>query len=218
VNQYTLIMDIMIAPNASGAASLLQISSLDNTDDGDLFWQGGNFGQGTDGYKGTSIFTAGEWHRMIASFDEAANPPVVTKFVDGVFQDDWTANQGLDNARRALKPTAILFGDGDQDERKEIWVNSIQIRAGAMTKEQMAALGGPSADGIPVLALAPTSAPVLSISRNGNQLTLSWDAAGYALETTSSLTSPSWGSVSGAANNTAIVTVGAGPQVYRLKK
>jgi hypothetical protein len=66
----------------------------------------------------------GAWHRVVAAYDMAANPPVVTKYVDGIKQDDWTANQGLDNARRALQPTAILFGDGDQDERREMYVNS----------------------------------------------------------------------------------------------
>src|SRR6185436_8767621 len=96
VNQYTLIMDVFVDTSGPGAASLLQISSPANTDDGDLFWQGNNFGQGTGGYNGTGAFTAGEWHRMAAAYDMAASPPVVTKFVDGIKQDDWNANQGLD--------------------------------------------------------------------------------------------------------------------------
>src|SRR6185436_9291106 len=112
VNQYTLIMDIMVGTSGPGAASLLQISSPTNSDDGDLFWQGNNFGQGTGGYNGTGAFTAGEWHRVAAAYDMAANPPVVTKFVDGIKQDDWTANQSLDNPRRALQSSAILFADG----------------------------------------------------------------------------------------------------------
>ena len=137
VNQYTLIMDVIVGTTGSGAASMWQVSSTDNTDDGDLFWQGSNFGQGTGGYNGTGIFTAGAWHRVVAAYDMAANPPVVTKYVDGVFQDDWTANQGLDNPRRALLPTAILFGDGDQDERREWWVNAVQIRAGKLTDAEL---------------------------------------------------------------------------------
>ena len=78
VNQYTLIMDILVDTEGPGAAALLQTSSLNNTDDGDLFWQGNNFGQGTDGYLGTGQFTAGTWHRVVAAYDEAATPPVVT--------------------------------------------------------------------------------------------------------------------------------------------
>ena len=162
VNQYTLIFDIMVDTSGPGAASLLQVDSANNTTDGDLFWQGNNFGQGGGGYNGTGAFTAGEWHRVIAAYDEAANPPVVTKFVDGIKQDDWTANQGLDAPRRALPPTAILFGDGDQDERRIMWVNSVQIRAGKLTDAEMTALGGPSASGIPVLV--PAVVPSLTVS------------------------------------------------------
>src|SRR6185436_9241865 len=120
-----------------GAASLLQTSSLQNTDDGDLFWQGNNFGQGTDGYRGRGTFTAGAWHRVAAAYYMAATPPVVVKYVDGIKQDDWTANQGLDNPRRALLPTAILFADGDQDERRVMYVNSVQIRSGRLTDAEL---------------------------------------------------------------------------------
>ena len=87
---------------------------------------------------------------IVAAYDEAASPPVVTKYVDGIKQDDWTANQGLDAARRALLPTAILFGDGDQDERRIMWVKSIQIRAGKLSDPQCALLGAPTGSGIPV--------------------------------------------------------------------
>ena len=149
VNQYTLVLDVYVATTGPGAASLLQTSSAANTDDGDLFWQGSNFGQGTGGYNGKGTFTAGAWHRVAAAYDMAANPPVVVKYVDGIKQDDWTANQSLDNARRSLAPTAILFADGDQDERREMYVNSIQIRAGRLSDAELALLGAPTAAGIP---------------------------------------------------------------------
>ena len=223
VNQYTLIMDILIGTTGPGAASLLQTSSLNNTDDGDLFWQGNNFGQGTDGYKGTGAFTAGEWHRVIAAYNEGAQPPVVTKFVDGIFQDDWTANQSLDNPRRALQATAVLFGDGDQDERREMWVNSIQIRAGALSKEEMTALGGPSAKGIPVAiaGVAPVEKPTITMSRGTGTLTLSWasSATGFTLESTTALGSSVWTAVAGVANNSVTVpTTGTVAQFYRLRR
>jgi hypothetical protein len=138
--------------NNGGAASLLQVSDpVNNADDGDLFWQGSAFGQGGGGYNGTGALTANAWHRIAAAYDEAAVPPVVIKYVDGIFQDNWTANQGLDNPRRALLPTAVLFGDGDQDERRTFWVNSIQIREGALSYSELAALGAPTPGGIPVV-------------------------------------------------------------------
>jgi alkylhydroperoxidase/carboxymuconolactone decarboxylase family protein YurZ len=160
VNQYTIVFDILVDTSGPGAASLIQISSKANTDDGDLFWQGSNFGQGGGGYNGTGAFTAGEWHRVAAAYNMAANPPVVTKYVDGIFQDDWTANQSLDNPRRALQDAAILFGDGDQDERRVMYVSSVQIREGALSKPELESLGKPTAGGIPVfLSVAP---PVVS--------------------------------------------------------
>lgn len=88
MNQYTLIIDVLITESGSGAASLLQVSSLNDSDDGVLFWQGANFGQGTGGYNGTGAFTAGSWHRVVAAYGMAATPPVLVKYVDGVFQDN----------------------------------------------------------------------------------------------------------------------------------
>ena len=79
--------------------------------------------------------------------DLAATPAVITKFVDGVKQDDWKTD-GLDG-RRALRDFAILFGDGDQDERRIWYVNSIQIREGKATDAELTELGLPTANGIP---------------------------------------------------------------------
>jgi hypothetical protein len=219
VNQYTLVMDIYVAPSGPGAASLLQVSSLGNTDDGDLFWQGSNFGQGGGGYNGTGAFTAGEWHRVVAAYDMAANPPVVVKYVDGIFQDNWTANQGLDNPRRALQPTAILIGDGDQDERREMWVSSIQIRSGRLSYPELEALGKPSAGGIPILiqtASAAPSAPVIKVVRGTGSITVSWtDTSGLKLQSAPSVSGP-WTDVGGVVGTSATVSSTAGNLFLRL--
>jgi len=226
VNQYTLIMDILVGTTGPGAASLLQLSSLTNTDDGDLFWQGSNFGQGGGGYNGTGQFTAGSWHRVIAAYDEAATPPVVTKFVDGIKQDDWTANQGLDAPRRAMQPTAILFGDGDQDERREMWVDSIQVRAGKMTDEEMIALGGPLGMNLPVAPVGPAAivAPTteLSVTVSGNnEVTLTWPSISshgtvYTLESSPTMEAGSWVPIQ-TTGNSAVIPVGPGSMFFRLR-
>jgi hypothetical protein len=221
VNQYTLIMDIFIATSGPGAASLWQTSSLNNTDDGDLFWQGNNFGQGNGGYNGLGTFTAGEWHRVAAAYDMAANPPVVTKFVDGIKQDDWTANQSLDNPRRALQTTAVLFGDGDQDERREMWVNSIQIRPGKLSDAELESLGGPTAEGIPVvLSGSAVVSPTLQVALNANgTLTLSWQAdAAFILESQEGLGAATWTTVPGVVNNSVTITPSASASFYRLRR
>ena len=222
VNQYTLIMDVMVGTTGPGAASLWQTSSTNNTDDGDLFWQGGNFGQGTDGYVGTGAFTAGEWHRVAAAYDMAANPPVVTKYVDGIKQDDWTANQSLDNPRRSLSPLAILFADGDQDERREMWVNSVQIRSGKLSDAELEALGGPTPGGIPlVLNVTAVELPNLTIANEGAAgLRISWPAAvtGFSLERKTSLSAGAWEPVTGVAANSVLVPAPTGAAFYRLKQ
>jgi hypothetical protein len=221
VNQYTLVFDILVSESGPGAASLLQVSSLNNTDDGDLFWQGNNFGQGNNGYNGTGAFTAGAWHRVVAAYDMAATPPVVTKFVDGIKQDDWTANQSLDNPRRALQATAVLFGDGDQDERREMWVKGIQIRAGKLTDAQMVALGAPDGGPIPVIIVGdePPARPTISVVRNANgSITISWTASEtFVLESKAALSDATWTPVAGVSGNSVTITPNAASAVYRLR-
>jgi hypothetical protein len=209
-----LILDIFVETTGPGAASLWQTDSVGS--DGDLFWQGNNFGQGGGGYNGLGTFTAGSWHRVIAAYNEAGSPPVVTKFVDGIKQDDWTANQSLDNARRSLAPTAILFQDGDQDERRVMYVSSVQIRSGKLTDAEMAALGGPSSTGIPILIPA---VPKLSVSYGGGSVTISWpeEVTGFKLERTSSLETPVWTEVTDRVGNSATLSASANG-FFRLVK
>jgi hypothetical protein len=157
VNQYTLIMDVLIV-DGGGAAGMIQIDSprpgadgvIPNTGDSDYFWQGGNMGQGGGGYNGDGSFTPDEWHRAVFAVDLAADPRLVTKYLDGVKQDDWKQNS-IDQARRALLDDyAILFTDGDQDEQRAWFVNSVQIREGKMSDVEIELLGGPKAEGIPL--------------------------------------------------------------------
>lgn len=221
VNQYTLIMDVLVDTNGPAAASLLQIDSLDNTTEGDLFWLGNNFGEGTDGYNGTGAFTAGQWHRVAAAYDEAATPPVVRKYVDGVLQDNWTANQGLDAQRRALLPTAILFADGDENSRRKMWVKSIQIRSDALSHAELESLGKPTGAAIPLVLNVPSGTPpALAISRTGSQLNLSWpaDATGYTLESSDSIAADNWQPVPGVNGNSAVVVIGNANALFRLRK
>jgi hypothetical protein len=218
VNQFTFILDVMVDTSGAGAASLLQMNTV-NTGDGDLFWQGSNFGQGGNGYGGTGIFLPGEWHRIAIAYDEAATPAHALKYVDGIFQQDWTAGHALDNDRRSLAPTAILFADGDGDnERRRMWVNSVQIRAGALSQAELAALGGPSASGIPVIIALPSAgAPRLTITRVGNDVRVSWPAnvTGYRLEGTSDLNSGNWSEVASVAN-CALVPISGPARFFRL--
>ena len=82
------------------------------------------------------------------------------------------------DGRWALGGTVLLFADEDQENAAGL-VNSVQLRAEAMASEDLAALGGPSAAGIPQPAV-----PALSLLRpNGNEhfpagstQTVTWEA------------------------------------------
>ncbi|HVR34258.1 MAG TPA: hypothetical protein VMS21_00230, partial [Methylomirabilota bacterium] len=148
VNQYTLVMDVYWANAGPGFGSLVNYDTS-NTSDGDIFFRvgDGGFGQGQNGYEGNTVMEVGRWHRVAFAVDLGATTPVVTKFLDGRKHSDWTLGQGLDG-RRAMPEFAVLFGDNG-DERIACYVNSIQVRTGKLPDGDIAALGGPSAAGIP---------------------------------------------------------------------
>jgi hypothetical protein len=219
VNQYTLIFDVLISATGPGAASMIQIDDPNNTSDGDLFWQGNNFGQGQGGYNGTSIFTPDEWHRVSIAVDLAATPPVVTKFVDGVKQDDWRTDAR--DGRRALREFAVLFADGDQNEQRVWYVNSIQIREGKLSDAELEALGTPTAGGIPRPGgEEPGDDPRLTVAIDTGNLRISWpaDATGFSLESTPDLLNPVWAPVTGVSNNAVSVPLTDPQRFFRLRR
>ena len=94
-----------------------------------------------------------------------------------------------------------MVADGDMDERREMWVDSIQIRAGKLTDDEIAALGGPTGTGI---AVGPAPVPSMestdltaTLSGDGTSVTISWhglshQGAVYTLESSPSLLPGSW--------------------------
>jgi hypothetical protein len=113
----------------------------------------------------------------------------------------------------------LLFADGDGDnERRKMWVNSVQIRAGNLSQAELAALGGPSVSGIPVIVALPSAGmPRLTIVRVGDDVRISWPAnvTGYRLEGTSDLNSGIWGEVANVAN-CATVPLSGPARFFRL--
>src|ERR1019366_4656641 len=85
VNVYTIIFDIF---KNGGTTTLFNCQNTNNTTDGSIFWQGNDIGQGTGGYVDKGTATPGTWHRIALAADLAASPPVITKFVDGIKQQD----------------------------------------------------------------------------------------------------------------------------------
>ena len=150
VNKWTLIMDILI-PNQNGEQwfSFIQTHPM-NADDGEFFAQfsGGTAGIGIGGQYAGSLM-AGRWHRVAFAVDLTAGSGAISKYIDGANVSD-QAGTGLDG-RHALGPFAILFADED-NESQPAYVNSIQIRNYKMSNAELAALGGPSVEGIPTVS------------------------------------------------------------------
>jgi hypothetical protein len=173
VNQYTLIMDIKFPAASSGQWRSLFQTNPGNSNDGDLFVNPGN-GIGISGaYDGN--LSADAWHRVAFVFDLAAATDQLRKFIDGAL----VGTQDLDgvDGRWSLDSTALLFADEDNETRMG-FANSIQIRSEAMLAEDIAALGGASAAGIPLPA-APASIQVVTPNggenyQAGTSQTISW--------------------------------------------
>lgn len=145
VNQWTLIIDILIPTD--GWHCFMQIDDPGNGNDGDLFVNPGN-GIGISGsYQGTIV--RGQWHRVAFAVDSVE---VIAKYIDGVKVSDQTSwsGKGL-NGRHALLPTLLLLSDED-GESQACYINSVQIRNYRMTDAGIAALGGPTPDGIPLVS------------------------------------------------------------------
>jgi hypothetical protein len=116
-------------------------------------------------------------------------------------------------------PTAILFADGDQDERRIMWVDSVQIRAGTLSKAELAALGPATGTGIPIV-IPVEIPPKIHIGYVNGQFVMSWPLAntGYTLESAPSVEGP-WTTVGGAVNNSIAINVVPGTSLlYRVKK
>jgi len=162
VNQYTLIMDVMFPSASSGQWRALWQTNPSNANDGDLFVNTSN-GIGISGEYSGSIL-ANTWHRVAFVVDLTAASGKLRKYIDGTLVGTQDTGFALDG-RWSLDTTALLFAD-ENSETRAGYVNSIQIRSEATLAADIAALGGPTAAGIP-LPVAPSALRV--VSPNGGE-------------------------------------------------
>lgn len=162
VNQFTLIMDVMFPTASSGQWRALFQTNPDNANDADLFVNTSNGIGISSEYAGT--VQPNTWHRLAFVFDLTAPTGNLRKFIDGVLVGTQDSGFALDG-RWSLLPTALLFAD-ENNETQAGFVNSIQIRSDAMLPADIAALGGPTAAGIPLPA---TPSALRIVSPNGGE-------------------------------------------------
>lgn len=148
LNKYTILMDVMFPARTQGRTALLQNSAA-NADDAEWFVNSSG-ALGVAGVYGGSI-PDGIWHRLALVVDTAAG--TLTSFIDGTQASQVPVEATLDG-RWALRPAVLLFAD-DSQENSAGFVNSIQVRNEVMLAEDIQALGGPTAAGIPI-PIAPT--------------------------------------------------------------
>jgi len=156
VNQYSIIMDIKFPSNRTsfnGFTSLFQTNPA-NTDDGDCFINAANgIGISADYGDPTNVrFTANEWQRIALVVDTTSPLGNATykSYVNGVLQNQVQIpqNWGLDG-RFALQNAFLVFADNN-NEVASGFINSLQLRDYVMSDAELAALGAPTAAGIPI--------------------------------------------------------------------
>ncbi len=170
------------------------------------------------GYSNAGVITANAWYRVAFVADLQAN--TLTYYVNGTNVKSRAAD-GLDgrwSLYSNLDPGAdlILFTEPTGTYTHELYVSSVAFTDRVLSAAELAALGGPSANGILVGSFAPK--PTLTIQASGGGATVSWPTnyVGYALEQSDSLTAPAWKPVAGVTNNAVSVVVGGTPKFFRL--
>ena len=90
------------------------------------------------------------WHRVVLVSDLTASPRKFAKYYNGFkHREDLSGDGNAIDSRFALPSEIFMFNDGDDNEQSTAYISSLQFRDVALTDEEVAALGGPSASGIP---------------------------------------------------------------------
>jgi hypothetical protein len=159
LNQYTLIFDIYVDnfTFTSGSGWFpFHNTNATNDNDADAYIQFG-FGIGISGdYAGD--FTPDTWHRVGLIFD-LADPtgPRFTKFIDGGWVGVQILDPGLDDRWSMyctddpdtdVEDIFYLFTEPEGLYTSQAYISSVFFVDRAMTEDEVAALGGPDADGI----------------------------------------------------------------------
>ena len=153
VNRSSLVMDILFpASSSSGYRSLFQ-TSAGNSNDGDWFVNGSNGIGISSMYNGD--LTADTWHRvaLVVDLEQTDATKKYLNYIDGAFVGySDLGTEGAPGGRFAVWPASSgnpswIFSDND-GETALGYVNSVQFNDFALSADQVAFLGGPSAAGI----------------------------------------------------------------------
>ena len=116
----------------------------------DVWWIGPKRGVGKIDYGG--VVRNGVWYRLALVIDTVAG--AMSSYIDGRRVQNLSIEYYNAQARFPLRSTVFLFASKNEQWKNEMnasgWVNSVQIRNYDMKPTEIAALGGPTAAGIPL--------------------------------------------------------------------
>ena len=218
LNQYTIIMDLKWPAESAGLWRALFNANTNNNDDAELFVErDGQVGIFND-YVGTMNPT--EWYRLVLVFDLATNQMV--RYLNGVNPLGTNTSslprpEGNVDGQFSLNDAILFFSDNDA-ETAPVIVNVIQLRAGAMTREEVAALGGPASGNLGGGTIIPVGDfRIDSITRNGSTFTITVDNDGRSirLQRTTDLANPnSWTQVAGPQTSSTFTVANDAPYAF----
>src|SRR5436190_2341699 len=208
VSQYTLLMDVMFPAQSSDKwRALFQTDPFNHDKTGAAFFVGDNTtvpdpnGIGAEAQFNGPL-APGEWYRIAFAVDLTAPAgQQLSTYVNGVNVGSQSLSGGVDG-RYALGPTALLFTAGDSfgGKTQPGYVNSIQFVNGRLAPQNIAALGGASAKGLP-----PGDAVMqfTNISLGASDLTLGWagPAGQYQIQRATNLSTAVWQGVNNPTTN-----------------
>ena len=191
LNQYTILMDVMYPAESEGTWRALFNTDTSNANQADMFVDpDGRIGVNND-Y--TGVVNIGEWSRLVFVVNTASN--FVHRFQNGTQLQDLDLPNNSLNGRFSLSGGILFFSDALGDTAPG-FVNVIQLRAGLMTTNEVAALGGPASNGIGQGGGEPTGpVRITNIQVQNNIVTVTVENLNgrtAQLQTSPTLVNPTW--------------------------
>jgi len=189
INRFTIVMDVLIP----GALDWTALFNTDPANGNDADWYvapDGSLGIAELGYSGTNLIASNTWNRLTFAADLGAGTvvfyqngtAVLTRTGASLLDDRFSLYSNADPG-----PDLLLFNEGDTSGvyTHELYVASVAVVDRTLSIAEVAALGGPQAEGIFVQRLA--------VARNTNDLLLTWNSApNIRLQKTTTLAPADW--------------------------
>lgn len=211
LNQYSLLMDILWPGESDGVWRAIFNGSTNNQDDAEIFVNPDNE---------IGIFNDYDlemrpetWYRLALVYDLSSNS--VVKYLNGTNFASQILEASSVDSRFSLRGGLLLFADNDLETAPGL-VNSIQLRSGAMTAAEVAALGKPSSGGLGAGPDPVTEFRIETVQRNGNSIVITVPAGlSVQLQKKAQLTDAAWQNVAVPAGSNFTVPIAEASAFFR---